>query len=481
MRNIYLCSIVMLSTGTICPAQVTFTQFPAKGPVGITAGPDGNLWYTDGFASGSNIGRITPSGTITLFPVPSGDSEGEIAAGPDGNLWFPEYRTNKIGRITPAGVITEFPVSPGGNFYGITAGPDGNMWFTNGTGATIGRITTAGVVTQFAVPGGTTVGITAGPDGNLWFTENSASQIGRITTAGTVVEFPLPTSGSYPAGITLGPDGNLWFTEQSANQIGRITPSGTITEFPIPPGTGPVDITTGPDGNLWFTENGLQIGRITTDGATTAFSVPSIGSGLITLGPDGNLWFTDFYGNQIFRLMIFPPGAFQVKYAANLNVGDSWISVTNTGASGGNLCANIYTFDPAEELISCCACSVTPNALQSLSVLKSLVSNPLTPAIPNAVVVKVVASSGTCNASSVASNKLAAGLLAWGTTLHQVTSNPVASYGVTETAFSIGDLTVSELAHITSTCGFIQANGSGFGICKGCAAGGLGASQRYRE
>jgi hypothetical protein len=36
-------------------------------------------------------------------------------------------------------------------------------------------------------------------------------------------------------------------------------------------------------------------------------------------------------------------------------------------------------------------------------------------------------------------------------------------------------LSAAELAHITSTCGFIQSNGSGFGICNGCAAGGLGA------
>ena len=48
---------------------------------------------------------------------------------------------------------------------------------------------------------------------------------------------------------------------------------------------------------------------------------------------------------------------FQVRYAANLNIGDSVVDITNTGASNSaNLCANVYTFDPAEELISCCTC-----------------------------------------------------------------------------------------------------------------------------
>ena len=168
---------------------------------------------------------------------------------------------------------------------------------------------------------------------------------------------------------------------------------------------------------------------------------------------------------------------FQVRYAANLNIGDSFIDITNTGASGGaNLCANLYTFDPAEELISCCTCSVTPNGLQSLSVLKSLISNPLTPAIPTAVVVKMVATTGACNASVVNPANLAHGLAAWGTTLHQNTSAAASSYSVSETSFSKADLSPAELAHITSTCGFIQSNGSGFGICKGCAASGLGAT-----
>jgi len=166
--------------------------------------------------------------------------------------------------------------------------------------------------------------------------------------------------------------------------------------------------------------------------------------------------------------------AFQVRYAANLNVGDSFVDITNTGASGGNLCANLYTFDPAEELISCCTCAVTPNGLQSLSVLKSLISNPLTPAVPTSVVIKVVATRGTCNAATA--TNLAAGLVAWGTTLHQNSSTGAPTYSVTETAFSQAALSDVELTHITSTCGFIQSNGSGFGICKGCAAGGLGAS-----
>jgi hypothetical protein len=186
-----------------------------------------------------------------------------------------------------------------------------------------------------------------------------------------------------------------------------------------------------------------------------------------------------------FAQTVGPDDAFQVRYASNLNIGDSVINVTNTGTSGtagafgqisGNICVNVYTFDPAEELISCCSCGVTPNGLQSISVRGSLTSNPLTPAIPTSVVVKLVAST-TCNASAVTAAGLVSGMRAWGTTIHALPTSPV-SYGVTETAFSNGGLSAAELAHLTTFCGFIQANGSGFGICSGCSTGGLGASHK---
>src|SRR5277367_6369489 len=180
-----------------------------------------------------------------------------------------------------------------------------------------------------------------------------------------------------------------------------------------------------------------------------------------------------------FSTVVFADDTFQIKYAANLNIGDSYVNFTNSGATvangvSQNLCVNLYTFDPQEELISCCQCSVTPNGLVSLSVIKSLISNPLTPAIPTSIVIKAVASSGVCNASAITNT--AHGLLAWGTTLHQNTSTVTPTYAVTETAFSEATLSEAELRHVTSFCGFIQADGSSFGICRGCPSNGLGSS-----
>ncbi len=175
-----------------------------------------------------------------------------------------------------------------------------------------------------------------------------------------------------------------------------------------------------------------------------------------------------------------PADKFQVRYASNLNIGDSVINITNAGTQNvagalTNICANVYTFSPDEQLISCCSCVVTPNALVSLSANSDLVSNTLTPAHPTSIVVKLVATFGTaCNASNLPVANLAAGLRAWGTTIHAAPTTPV-TYATTETEFSQAGLSAGELARISSFCGFIQANGSGFGICRSCRLGGLGA------
>jgi hypothetical protein len=122
---------------------------------------------------------------ITEFPIPTASSAPlEITAGPDGNVWFTEINGNNIGRITPLGAVSEFPILTSGSApFLITAGPDGNLWFTENSANQIGRITIAGVITEFAIPTAASgpMGITTGPDGNLWFTEGSGDKIGKVS------------------------------------------------------------------------------------------------------------------------------------------------------------------------------------------------------------------------------------------------------------------------------------------------------------
>jgi len=191
---------------------------------------------------------------------------------------------------------------------------------------------------------------------------------------------------------------------------------------------------------------------------------------------------------------------YQVRYASNLNMGDSVINITNSGARGaglaagtsaattGAICVNVYAFSPDEQMISCCSCPVTPNGLVSLSSRQDLISNTLTPAVPTSIVVKLLASvpqGGSCSSSAASPGPLTSGMLAWGTTVHAGAAAGSAAV-VTETAFSPATLSgvedsrfvgIGELQRLRDLCTFINANGSGFGICRSCRLGGLGAGR----
>ncbi|MBA2287349.1 MAG: protein kinase [Ktedonobacteraceae bacterium] len=188
-------------------------------------------WFTFHHVTPPASIHVTPPASITEFLIPTADSRpGGITAGPNGNLWFTEDYGNKIGRISPSGTITEFLIPTAQSYpIEITAGPDGNLWFTEGIGNKIGRISPNGTITEFHIPTSHShpYGITAGPGGNLWFTEINSNKIGRISSNGTITEFHIPTAQSGPEGITAGPDGNLWFTEYAGNKIGRISHGGT--------------------------------------------------------------------------------------------------------------------------------------------------------------------------------------------------------------------------------------------------------------
>lgn len=104
---------------------------------------------------------------------------------------------NAIGRITPTGEVTEYPVNLGPP-TGITSGPDGNMWFTAGN--KIGKISLVGAITEYPLPDGGSggdafsgEGIAAGPDGNVWFTESGASPA-RTGSGGSPLTAPSPST-----------------------------------------------------------------------------------------------------------------------------------------------------------------------------------------------------------------------------------------------------------------------------------------------
>src|SRR5690242_16960986 len=91
-----------LSLGT-ADAQTRTKSFPIRsgsGAFDITAGADGNFWFT--LSNGTQVAQITPRGKITTFRTPSLSNPAFMTLGPDGNVWFGEGSTGRIAFITPA-------------------------------------------------------------------------------------------------------------------------------------------------------------------------------------------------------------------------------------------------------------------------------------------------------------------------------------------------------------------------------------------
>jgi virginiamycin B lyase len=269
--------------GRITPAgAITEFDLPAAAgsPYGIAAGSDG-VWITTN-AGGKGrpdwIVRMSPDGSATKFQAGTRAGQGfgtgpeSITVASDGTVWFTEFWSNKIGRLTPAGALTEFPIpTPESAPRGIVAGSDGNVWFVEGSRShtAIAKITPAGSITEYVY--GTApndlypTGIVAGPDGNLWFTQPNLAapqgDIGRVTMLGVITTFPLP-KGTRPGGIAKGADGNLWFTDGGAGTVGRMSTTGVLRQFPLLRRNAQLSgIAAGPDGRMWFSE-GSWIGSI---------------------------------------------------------------------------------------------------------------------------------------------------------------------------------------------------------------------------
>ena len=251
------------------------TPAPASAPVGITAN-GGAMWFTENGAGTNQAGRTTTDfATMSEFAAQTpGGRASSITTGPDGNLWFTESGNHRIGMLTataaPGAVANDYPVTSPTATPTAIASFLGDLWFTEQGTTAIGEMHPNGqMVAERQVPTGTGIaGITGGPDGNLWFTEESGA-VGRMTPAGAFTLFPTGSGGPVGAltAITAGLDGNLYFVDAGNNRVGQATVAGTIQEFPalarptsFSPAVPPTGITTGPDGNIWFTEQGAAAG-----------------------------------------------------------------------------------------------------------------------------------------------------------------------------------------------------------------------------
>ena len=148
---------------------------------------------------------------------------------------------------------------------------------------------------------------------------------GAAAPLGEIVEFGAPETD--PAQIQSGPDGNLWFSDRNGS-VGRATTAGVVTRFTVGlnPGSAVRSIAMGPDGNMWFSDPGTTRAVGVINPFTQVISEFSAGLNAgsmplgIAAGPDGNVWFTD--NGTIKAIGVINPVTHAIsEFSAGLNAG----------------------------------------------------------------------------------------------------------------------------------------------------------------
>jgi virginiamycin B lyase len=253
-----------------------------------------------------------------------------VSQASDKNYWFTESIANKIGRLTPSGNITEYPIpTAGSNPTGIWNGSASShlVWFTESAANNIASIDVGtGAVVEYPIPTPNSDPVSIAQDfggGKMWFVEHAANKVGVITSAGKITEIDIPTPGSGAGDITAVEDGNVWITEPSVGKIARVNVrTNVITEFTVPySGSQPTSITQGDiinhgyDGNgdpiigekddqVWFTDaatNSISGYDYNSGAFDTPIQIPTgaAGAGAISYGADNNVWFVEKSANKV--------------------------------------------------------------------------------------------------------------------------------------------------------------------------------------
>jgi len=164
--------------------------------------------------------RMTLTGTLTFLG---------ITAGSDGNVWFTENAAHQIGRITPTGEITEFPLDPAIQPGEIVSASDGTLWITESPGfgqtpppgsLVLEQMTTAGSVTASIPVPDNVAALTASTNGSIWMALADA-KIASMTTGGSLTPYPV---AAIVLNLVAAPGGELWFTASPGDVLASFSP-----------------------------------------------------------------------------------------------------------------------------------------------------------------------------------------------------------------------------------------------------------------
>jgi YVTN family beta-propeller protein len=514
--NEYDGTVSVIATATnIVVATVTVGNYPN----GVAITPDGTRVYVVN-SNDSTVSVIATATNTVVATVTVGDLPEAVAITPGAVL----TKSFNPATIPVVGGTTELTFTVTNSSSAALTGAEFTDVLPCHLVVVPPLVGSCGVGTITAVAGSNTVSLTGGSipaNSSCTFTVTVASAVAGVclntTSPLTTTQFGTGLPANATLYVATPPNLTKVFGELSIGSLGTTSITFTLTN-PNPSvtltGLGFNDL---PSGLVVATPNGLTgscdggvitavagSNSITLSGATLAplasctfsVNVASDGTVLGYVTATSTVTSDETLPSVAPSATLFIGDPFLVSYKANLNIGESYIDITNTGVNGapllgpglgapsGNICVNVYAFDPNEELVSCCSCLITPDQTVNLGANRDLTAKTLTGAVPTSLTVKLLATlagaggSGTScsnSAATVTSATLANGAAAWGTTLHATPTS--GSYATTETPFIGSTLSAGELTSIGGRCAAIIGNASGFGICTSCQSGVLGAAK----
>jgi streptogramin lyase len=217
-------------------------------PVGITYGPDGNVYVAAGDTdhvvrfngtTGAAMGVFTHGATI--------QSPRNVNFGPDGAFYVADGFLNQVIRFDGGtGDLdrifisdpalqgpTSFTFGPDGQVYVVSVLSNRVLKFDGSTGALIGTFASTGLDQPHDV--------SFGPDGNLYVTNSGNTVIQRFhaDTGAPMGPFVSDPGLINPLGMAWGPDGNLYVVNRGADGVRRYdgVTGARLPDF-IAPGAG---------------------------------------------------------------------------------------------------------------------------------------------------------------------------------------------------------------------------------------------------
>ena len=219
---------------SVDPADDTVTVYPL--PAGSAYANlntavfdgDGVLWFT---GQEGIHGRLDPSvGEVQVFDSPRGRGPYGITATPDGDIYFASLAGSYVGAVSPEGAVLELdPPTAGQGARRVWSDSQGAIWVSEWNSGQLSRyVPDTGEWTEWPLPGPdpNTYAVYVDELDQVWVSDFNGNAIHRFDPDLEIFDtFPLPAQPSNVRQI-LGRPGEIWGAESANDSLVVIRAAG---------------------------------------------------------------------------------------------------------------------------------------------------------------------------------------------------------------------------------------------------------------